>query len=59
MGDFSVAIGAGTCLGRTCMKWSPDGDLSPLDLALVMARLTQVDQELTVLPQHSVMVKAC
>jgi hypothetical protein len=20
MGDFSVAIGAGTCLGRTCMK---------------------------------------
>ncbi|MFN6338107.1 MAG: hypothetical protein ACK41W_05175 [Cyanobacteriota bacterium] len=40
------------------MKWSLDGDLSPLDLALVMGRLAQVDQELTVLAHHSVMVTA-
>ncbi|MFM7753714.1 MAG: hypothetical protein ACKO58_04910 [Cyanobium sp.] len=59
MKDSFVAIGAGSCLGRTCMKWNSDGELSPLDLALVMARLTQVDQELTVLPQHSGMVTAC
>ena len=36
---------AETCLGRTCMKWSANGDLTPLDLELVMQRLAKVDHE--------------
>lgn len=43
-----------TCLGRTCLKWSADGELSALDLSLVLERLAQVDSELTGLPQDSV-----
>jgi hypothetical protein len=43
-----------TCLGRTCLKWSADGELSALDLGLVLERLAQVDAELTGLPQDSV-----
>ena len=35
------------CLGRTCLKWQTDGELTALDLSLVLARLAQVDQELT------------
>lgn len=33
------------CLGRTCMKWGANGELTSLDLNLVMARLATVDQE--------------
>ncbi|MEI7953474.1 MAG: hypothetical protein WCH37_12495 [Synechococcaceae cyanobacterium ELA182] len=36
-----------TCLGRTCLKWSADGELTALDLGLVLERLAQVDQEVT------------
>jgi hypothetical protein len=36
---------AETCLGRTCMKWGANGDLTPLDLELVMQRLAKVDHE--------------
>jgi len=43
-----------TCLGRTCLKWSADGELCALDLSLVLERLAQVDSELTGLPQDSV-----
>jgi len=43
-----------TCLGRTCLKWGADGELSALDLGLVLERLAQVDSELTGLPQDSV-----
>jgi len=28
-----------SCLGRTCLKWSADGELSALDLGLVLERL--------------------
>lgn len=38
-----------SCLGRTCLKWSSDGELTSLDLHLVMERLAQVDQQLVVL----------
>lgn len=40
------------CLGRTCLKWSADGELTALDLGLVLARLAQVDEELTGTPQE-------
>jgi hypothetical protein len=36
-----------TCLGRTCLKWGSDGELTTVDLLLVLERLAQVDQEVT------------
>jgi len=42
-----------SCLGRTCLEWRSDGELSGLDFHLVMERLAQVDQELAALPQIS------
>lgn len=36
-----------TCLGRTCLQWSADGELTSVDLLFVLERLAQVDQELT------------
>jgi hypothetical protein len=36
-----------TCLGRTCLKWSADGELTSQDLLLVLERLAQVDQEVS------------
>ncbi|MEB3173020.1 MAG: hypothetical protein VKL97_04075 [Cyanobacteriota bacterium] len=32
-----------TCLTRTCLKWNPDGELTPVDLQLVLERLAAVD----------------
>ena len=43
---------ADNCLGRTCLKWSEDGELTAIDLGLVLARLAQVDQQLTSTPQE-------
>ena len=31
------------CLGRTCLKWQSDGELSALDRSLILERLQQVD----------------
>jgi hypothetical protein len=39
---------ASDCLGRTCLKWRADGELTAIDLSLVLARLAEVDEELTV-----------
>jgi len=41
MSDFK------NCLGRTCLKWGADGELTSVDLILVLERLAQVDQEVT------------
>ncbi|MFM8524777.1 MAG: hypothetical protein ACKOCM_04055 [Cyanobacteriota bacterium] len=41
------------CLGRTCLKWSADGELTALDLSLVMERLAQVDQDVMALRDNS------
>ena len=48
-----------TCLGRTCLKWGPDGELTALDLGLVLERLAQVDHELTALHQHTAQPQPC
>lgn len=32
-----------TCLGRTCLHWSPDGELDREDLQRVLARLAASD----------------
>lgn len=36
-----------TCLGRTCLSWGDDGELTSVDLLLVLERLAQVDQEVS------------
>lgn len=36
-----------TCMGRTCMKWSADGELTDLDLQLILERLGQVDHQMS------------
>lgn len=46
--------GSVSCLGRTCLKWQSDGELTPLDLRLVLERLAQVDQDATVLLDRTV-----
>lgn len=35
----------GTCLGSTCLKWAADGELSELDVQLVLERLRRADSE--------------
>jgi hypothetical protein len=37
------------CLGSTCMKWNPSGELSELDLHNVLQRLARVDANLAVM----------
>ncbi len=47
------------CLGRTCLKWSADGELTSVDLLLVLERLAQVDQEVTGLRNDSLDRQPC
>jgi hypothetical protein len=47
------------CMGRTCLKWGSDGELTALDLCLVLERLAQVDPEMTALHQESLEVRPC
>jgi hypothetical protein len=47
------------CLGRTCLKWSADGELTSVDLLLVLDRLAQVDQEVTGLRTGSLDRQPC
>jgi hypothetical protein len=34
-----------SCLGRSCLKWGDDGELSPLDLQGILERLCAVDEQ--------------
>jgi hypothetical protein len=54
-----VTAGITNCLGRTCMKWGVDGDLTSLDLELVMERLARVDRDVAALRQDSLGREAC
>ena len=38
---------ASDCLGRTCLKWGADGELTAFDLSLVLERLALVNPEVT------------
>jgi hypothetical protein len=51
MADCTHWLNVGDCLGRTCLKWSADGELTALDLSLVLQRLAQVDQQMNCLHQ--------
>jgi hypothetical protein len=46
MTDSIQSPAASDCLGRTCLKWGADGELTAQDLSLVLQRLAQVDQEM-------------
>ena len=59
MTDSTFLIGAGSCLGRTCLQWSADGELTAFDLHLVLDRLAQVDQAGTALYQGRLNREAC
>jgi hypothetical protein len=48
-----------TCLGRTCLKWRSDGELTSVDLILVLERLAQVDQEVSGLRQDNLDRQPC
>jgi hypothetical protein len=50
---MSAMTDSTTCLGRTCLQWGPDGELTALDLGLVLERLAQVDHELTAVNQDT------
>jgi hypothetical protein len=58
MADSTHRASSNSCLGRTCLKWSADGELSALDFALVMGRLAQVDHEVAVLPEPNLQLRA-
>ena len=53
MTDATRTIAPCNCLGRTCMKWGADGELTALDLHLVLERLARVDQEVAALNPHT------
>lgn len=36
-------FGSQSCLGRTCLQWAQDGELTALDLQLVLERLCEAD----------------
>jgi hypothetical protein len=59
MTDSAIQNASGSCLGRTCLKWSADGELTALDLSLVLERLAQVDREVAGVPQFSLDSQSC
>jgi hypothetical protein len=44
---FNQGLGGepSSCLGRSCLKWGDDGELSPLDLQGILERLCAVDEQ--------------
>jgi hypothetical protein len=50
---------AADCLGRTCLKWSANGELTSIDLLLVLERLAQVDQQVSGLCLDSLDSQPC
>jgi hypothetical protein len=59
MADSIHVTGVCDCLGRTCLKWSADGELTALDLSLVMQRLAQVDPEVMALQDRTPEARPC
>lgn len=39
-----------TCMGRTCMQWRRDGELSEGDLSLILQRLCAADAQACAFP---------
>jgi hypothetical protein len=53
MADATITVNISNCLGRTCLKWGDDGELTALDLELVLERLAQVDPDVAALRQNT------
>ena len=51
--DSNGSISNRCCLGLTCLKWRGNGELSALDLRLVMDRLARVDRHVAALCQNN------
>lgn len=45
LGSSGGAADAHGCLGRSCLKWERDGELSALDLQTILERLRAVDEQ--------------
>lgn len=43
--SHSTDIPYDNCLGRSCMKWGQNGELSALDLRSILERLSAVDEQ--------------
>jgi len=59
MAGTTMTTNANSCLGRTCLKWGDDGELTALDMALVMERLALVDQDVAALHQGTLEPQPC
>ncbi|MGB5136628.1 MAG: hypothetical protein WBN89_15800 [Prochlorococcaceae cyanobacterium] len=57
----TITINSSSCMGRTCLKWGVDGELTALDLDLdlVLERLAQVDQDVAALRQGTLDREPC
>lgn len=59
MEEPCMTISISSCLGRTCLKWGADGELTALDMELIMERLAQVDQDVASLRQGTLGSEPC
>ena len=59
MADPTITINASGCMGRTCLKWGVDGELTALDRALVLERMAKVDPDVAVLRQDTLNREPC
>jgi hypothetical protein len=46
MNRINEAQGPENCLGRTCLKWGSDGELTFPDMEAVLRRLADIDHDL-------------
>lgn len=47
--DASSIPEKATCLGRSCLKWGADGELSAVDMQSILLRLSNVDEQASAL----------
>jgi hypothetical protein len=53
MNWINEAKGPENCLGRTCLKWGRDGELTSPDMEAVLRRLADIDHDLAAALQHT------
>jgi len=53
------SINTGCCLGLTCLKWSPEGELSAFDHRLVLGRLARVDRHVAAIWGNHLDLEPC
>ena len=53
------SISTGCCIQLTCLKWSPDDELSAFDLRLVLGRLARVDRHVAAIWGNNLDLDPC